>query len=147
MPMHARTVPTSKTPAELWSMGEDEITVAIIKPDAVGMPWTEELPADAEAGEGEEPVDGGGDEDEEGGSNGGSPKVDVVAEDKAEAIVERARTEGFEVVRSMRLRMSKAQAQAFYEGRASEEETDFMSSGPVVVLLLRKKHKHIKKGC
>ena len=70
------------------------------------------------------------------------PKDEVMAADKADAIKDRIIKEGFSIKRERRVRLSKAQAQAFYkehEGREFFEDlTDFMCSAPVIAMVLEK---------
>jgi len=97
----------------------------MLKPDVVNRPWTQTVTQP-------EPDE-----------NGNEVTLDEVrAADSAEAILARIKAEGFTIVAKKRVRLSKAQAQAFYAehaGRAFFEDlTDFMSSGPVVALVLEK---------
>ena len=103
-----------------------ERTYAMIKPDAVGAPWmVEEATVDEETGEEV------------------STWVQKAA-DKADAICERIVAEGFTIVAKKRVRMSKNQAKAFYAEHAArsfyEELTDFMSSGPIIAMVLEKEN-------
>ena len=104
MSLHSRTVRTARAASDpyLWGQnGATEQTFIMIKPDAVGTPWlSHEITTDEE---------------------GNEVANDVVrANDKADAIKDRIEKEGFTIVRQRRVRLSKAQAQAFYaehEGR------------------------------
>ena len=102
-----------------------ERTFAMIKPDAVGMPWstTTMVP----------------DEEDE---TKLVPKEEVLNPDCAEAIKARIVAEGFTIADEKQVRLSKEQAKAFYAEHAArpfyEDLTDFMSSGPVVLMVLEK---------
>jgi adenylate kinase len=125
--MHARCVPTSKTPgdAAFWPAAGTAVerTFAILKPDIVNRPWVETHAAVDE--EGNETV-----------------SEEVLAQDRAAAVMERISAEGFTVVARRRLLLSKQQAQEFYaehKGRSFFEGlTDFMSSGPIIALVLER---------
>jgi adenylate kinase len=127
MSIHARCVRTARAPCDptLWGLdGTESLTFAMIKPDAVGVPYTREtVSVDEETGE-------------------EVPTTDVVAADKADAIKDRVIKDGFKIVRERRVRLSKAQAQAFYAEHAGreffEDLTDFMSSGPLIAMVLSK---------
>ena len=128
MSLHSRTVRTARAASDpyLWGQnGATEQTFIMIKPDAVGTPWlSHEITTDEE---------------------GNEVANDVVrANDKADAIKDRIEKEGFTIVRQRRVRLSKAQAQAFYaehEGREFFEGlTDFMSSAPIIAMVLEKEN-------
>ncbi len=69
-------------------------------------------------------------------------KPDATARGITGKIIERIEQEGFEIRAMKRLRLTKEQAKAFYavhrERPFYESLTDFMSSGPVVVLCLER---------
>ena len=127
--LHSRCSLTSLKPndSSFFLAPEDDVqrTFAMFKPDVVGKPWTQLVTQ--------------GEPDE----NGNEQTIEEVrAADSAEAILERIAAEGFTVVAKKRMRLSKAQAQAFYAEHAGrsfyEDLTDFMSSGPIVALVLEK---------
>ena len=126
MSVHSRTVRTARAASDpyLWGgEGATEQTFVMIKPDAVGTPWiVHSVETDDEGNE--------------------VPNDEVMAADKADAIKDRIIKEGFTIKRERRVRLSKAQAQAFYkehEGREFFEDlTDFMCSAPVIAMVLEK---------
>jgi nucleoside-diphosphate kinase len=67
-------------------------------------------------------------------------KPDGVTRKLTGAVIERLEIEGFKILAMKMIRMNKAQAKGFYkvhEGRPFYESlTDFMSSGPCVVMVL-----------
>jgi nucleoside-diphosphate kinase len=67
-------------------------------------------------------------------------KPDGVTRKLTGAVIERLEMEGFDILAMKMIRMNKAQAKGFYkvhEGRPFYESlTDFMSSGPCVVMVL-----------
>ncbi len=69
-------------------------------------------------------------------------KPDAVAAGHTGKILDRITTEGFQVAALKMLRLSKAQAQGFYAVHRERPFfgalTDFMSSGPVVVMVLER---------
>ncbi len=69
-------------------------------------------------------------------------KPDATARGITGKIIDRIEQEGFEIRAMKRLRLTKEQAKAFYavhrERPFYESLTDFMSSGPVVVLCLER---------
>ena len=101
-----------------------ERTLAIILPDAVGVPHTHRTQVPSE---------------EDDAPEGTMVEVEeVLNPDKAENVKDRVREDGFTIADERRVRLSKAQARSFLGAGASEEETDFLSSGPVVVMALEK---------
>ena len=101
-----------------------ECTLAIILPDAVGVPHTHRTQVPSE---------------EDDAPEGTMVEVEeVLNPDKAENVKDRVREDGFTIADERRVRLSKAQARSFLGAGASEEETDFLSSGPVVVMALEK---------
>ena len=131
MSMHARCVKTVRAPNDPFLWGENgatQQTLAIIKPDCVGVRKVEDVLPKGE--EGDEPAEDA------------APAEDVVAENMDLAIKARVVKEGFKIARERRVRLSKAQAQAFYKEHAGREFyeglTDFMCSGPVIVMVLEK---------
>jgi nucleoside-diphosphate kinase len=72
----------------------------------------------------------------------GMIKPDAVAKKYTGDILRIIENSGFEIVEMKKLTMSKAQAQSFYEVHASRpffgELVDFITSGPVVALALRR---------
>ena len=98
-----------------------ERTLAIILPDAVGVPHTQRTQVPSE---------------EDDAPEGTMVEVEeVLNPDKGEYIKDLIRLR-FTITDERRVRLSKAQARSFLGAGASEEETDFLSSGPVVVLAL-----------
>ncbi len=69
-------------------------------------------------------------------------KPDVVRKQKAGAVLERLEAEGFRIVALKQLHLTQAQAEGFYavhQGRPFFPSlTQFMSSGPIVVLCLER---------
>jgi adenylate kinase len=127
--LHARTVSTSLLPGDASFFPSPETSVqrtfAMLKPDVVNRPWTQTVTQP-------EPDE-----------NGNEVTIEEVrATDSSEAILERIVSEGFTIVAKKRVRLSKTQAQAFYAEHAGrsfyEDLTDFMSSGPVIALVLEK---------
>ena len=100
-----------------------ERTFALIKPDAVGKPWTEEVEEKAEEG----------------------PDVKVTktrAGDKSNEILKRIAAAGFTVVSQRLLQLTHAQAADFYAEHAGkpfyEALVAFMSSAPCIALVLER---------
>ena len=71
-------------------------------------------------------------------------KPDAVKAKNAGKIIDRIEKEGFSIVGMKKINVSKAQADDFYavhKGKGFYEElTSFLSSGPVVVMVLEKDH-------
>lgn len=128
-----------------------ERTLALIKPDAVGVPWLEELLVPAP------PPDDGG----EGGGGGGAvdavaggaddaaaaepalvPRSRIRAPDKAAKILARVAAAGFTVVQQRRLVLSVGDAEAFLRAArdpaAAAREAAHLASGPCLALLLER---------
>eukprot|EP00946_MAST-07B_sp_MAST-7B-sp1_P003761 g3761.t1 len=125
--LHARCAPTTRLPGDAAFFPAagtaTERTFAIIKPDVVNKPWVETASTLDE--EGNEVV-----------------SEEQLSPDRAQAILERIQAEGFTVVAKRRMLLSKQQAQAFYAEHAGrsffEGLTDFMSSGPIIALVLER---------
>src|SRR4029078_271104 len=69
-------------------------------------------------------------------------KPDAVEKQKIGAIIERLETEGFKIVAITRLHCTLAEARGFYavhrERPFSKDLTEFMSRGPIVVMVLER---------
>lgn len=69
-------------------------------------------------------------------------KPDAVKAKNSGKIIDRIEHEGFTIVGMKKLQMTKAQAESFYDVHAGkgffEGLTSFMSSGPVIVMVLEK---------
>ena len=115
-----------------------ERTLALIKPDATGVPWFESFWAKAAPAEGAEE---GAEEEKPKGDEWGVGR-DMRAPNKAEAIVARAEKAGFRVVQRKTLHLSRAQAEAFYAEHSARPFFDnlcaAMCAGAVTALVLEK---------
>jgi len=73
-------------------------------------------------------------------------KPDAVQRRVAGRIIQRIEDEGFQIRAMRRLHLSRAQAEAFYavhrERPFFRSLTDFMSSGPVIVMVLPRRSKN-----
>ncbi|RME92361.1 MAG: nucleoside-diphosphate kinase [Candidatus Hydrogenedentota bacterium] len=71
-------------------------------------------------------------------------KPDAVADKHTGAILDRIEKEGFEILAMKKVRVSKKQAEQFYavhkERPFFEELTNFISSGPVVAMVLEREN-------
>jgi nucleoside-diphosphate kinase len=69
-------------------------------------------------------------------------KPDAVEKQKVGAIIERLETEGFKIVAMKRLHLTLAEARGFYavhrERPFFKDLTEFMSRGPIVVMVLER---------
>src|SRR4029078_3012304 len=69
-------------------------------------------------------------------------KPDAVEKQKIGAIIERLETEGFKIVAMKRLHLTLAEARGFYavhrERPFFKDLTEFMSRGPIVVMVLER---------
>ena len=105
-----------------------ERTLAIIKPDACGKPWLEEVMVKDE--EAEEPAF--------------VPQKEVRAPDIADEIIKRIQSEGFTIVQKKIVRLTPHQAREFYQEHEGKPFVDrlvgFMSSGPCMALVLEKEN-------
>ncbi|KAA0162731.1 hypothetical protein FNF28_04612 [Cafeteria roenbergensis] len=107
-----------------------ERTLALIKPDACGRPWMEKVMKKVE-------------EETEDGTVERWVETSVErAPDKAAEILKRIEGAGFRIAKQVTRRLTKAQAEGFYaEHRGKpffEKLTDFMTSGPIVSLVLER---------
>ena len=123
-----------------------ERTLALLKPDATGVPWFEGF--EAKAPPPPEPEEGA-DEAEVAAAAAAAAKADpwLVAKDmrapnKAEELLARIAKAGFKVVQRRTVHLSKAQAEDFYSEHAGRPYFDalcsFMSSGASTALVLEK---------
>ena len=129
--LHARTVQTNLSPGDMSFFPDPaesvQRTFAMLKPDVVNRPWKQVVTQP-------EPDENGNEVTTE----------EIRANDSSEAMLQRIEAEGFTIIAKKRVRLSKKQAQAFYAEHAGrsfyENLTDFMSSGPVVALVLERKN-------
>jgi adenylate kinase len=109
-------------------------TLALIKPDATGKPWNEVYSKRVELPEGEEAP--------ECAAPAWELATETRARDKRDEVLARIAKEGFTIVASKQVFLSKAEAEEFYAEHAGkpffEGLTAFMSSGPTHALVLEK---------
>jgi adenylate kinase len=114
-----------------------ERTLALIKPDACARPWMDELVAKAVPAE-DAPEDAPAPKEK------WVPAPELRSRDKAVDIIARIRKEGFTIVEEKMMRLSKKEAEAFYGEHAGrpffDTLTSFMSSGPIIALVLEKEN-------